>query len=469
MAKSMRSGAGQRGGRLLIWVLLVVAVSPALIGGGCPQVPIGNSNGHGNGNGNTNGNGTAEFNVAATQIANGFTSPVGLVDPGDGTGRLFVVDQIGTIWVIDAGGVRGTPLLDLRARISTLMPGYDERGLLGLAFHPDFADNGKFYVFYTIDPTAESAQGANCDVVISEWLISANDASQADELSERILLRFSKPQFNHNGGQLDFGPDGFLYISVGDGGGANDNDFGHTADLGNGQDKSTLLGKILRIDVNRGDPYAIPASNPFADDAAARPEIYAFGLRNPWRFSFDTSGGTTRLFAGDAGQDLFEEINLIVKGGNYGWNIREGEACFDPDNPTKPPTACATKGAGGEVLVDPILVYSHSTGAGQSFGSSAVGGFVYRGAAIPSLAGKYVFGDFTASFVTPAGKVFVASEANGVWSFDELLFSSTANGRLGQFVLGFGRDSTGELYVLTSSSLGVAGQNGAVWKLTPGN
>ncbi|MFL5789358.1 MAG: PQQ-dependent sugar dehydrogenase, partial [Flavisolibacter sp.] len=248
-------------------------------------------------------------------VADGFVSPIQVTEPPDASKRLFVVDQAGKIWIINPDGTkRATPFLDITSKMVTLTPGYDERGLLSMAFHPDFKTNGKFYIFYTAPPNSggpDNSHAWNNLTRISEFKVSASDANTADMSGERIILEENHPQFNHNGGTIAFGPDGMLYISIGDGGNKDDVGPGHVNDWytvnqgGNGQDLySNLLGNILRIDVNSGSPYAIPADNPFVG-TPARGEIYAYGFRNPYRFSFDM-GGTHQLFSMDAGQSLYE-------------------------------------------------------------------------------------------------------------------------------------------------------------------
>jgi hypothetical protein len=305
----------------------------------------------------------------------------------------------------------------------------------------------------------------DCRSRISEFQVS-DDPNVADPASERILFEIPKPQFNHNGGQLVFGPaDGFLYISVGDGGGANDLGDGHNPEIGNGQDKSTLLGKLLRIDVDGEEPYAIPADNPFLDEPETRPEIWALGLRNPWRFSFD-SDDPSRMFIADVGQDLFEEVNLGQSGANYGWFIREGAHCFDPQAPVASPDECAGTDADGDLLIDPIFEYSHLNGAGEIVLISITGGFLYRGTEVPELAGDYVFGDYSSGFDEPNGTIFAAHEnADGSWTLRELAVVNNASGRIERFVLSFGQDADGELYVLTTSNLGPSGATGEVYRI----
>ncbi|HTL48819.1 MAG TPA: PQQ-dependent sugar dehydrogenase [Verrucomicrobiae bacterium] len=296
-----------------------------------------------------------------------FEQPVDLQAPGDGSGRLFVVEQNGTIRVFanDPEVRESAVFLDIHERIAQE---HSEEGLLGLAFHPDFKTNGFFYVNYTApDPLR---------TVIARYSVSAQDPQKADPASEKVVLEFLQPYANHNGGQIAFGPDGFLYIAAGDGGSGGD-------PHGNGQSRGTLLGKILRIDVNReekGLAYAIPGDNPYAGNhEGLREEIFAYGLRNPWRFSFDSQG---RLWAGDVGQDRIEEIDRIEKGKNYGWNVMEGSLCFSPD-----------EGCPREGLELPVAEY------GRDKGQCVTGGHVYEGEAVPYLKGRYVYADFLSNRV----------------------------------------------------------------------
>ena len=288
-----------------------------------------------------------------------FNSPIDLQNAGDGTNRLFVNEQAGRIMVFQnsASTASAKVFLDIRSRVAS----GGEEGLLGLAFDPAYASNGYFYVNYTAPNPLHT--------VVSRFTVTSSDPDKADPNTEEFILQFNQPFSNHNGGQLAFGKDGFLYISTGDGGSGGD-------PQGNGQSLSTLLGKILRIDVHNpsgGLNYGIPADNPFAG-TTNRGEIWAYGLRNPWRFSFDSYNGA--LWAGDVGQDAIEEIDIILKGKNYGWNIMEGNSCYNPS------TNCNSTG-----LVPPIWEYPHS------LGNAVVGGFVYRGTRTPELAGLYIFGD----------------------------------------------------------------------------
>lgn len=392
-------------------------------------------------------------------VAAGITAPVAIVFPDDGTGRMFVVSQVGRIRVIDsAGTLQDEPLLDLGGKVVSLNPGYDERGLLGMALHPDFANNGRFFVYYVAPPRDDVDNAMSGVSVLSEFRM--RDDGLADPDSERVLLEFGQPQSNHDGGQLAFGSDGYLYISTGDGGGVGDSGPGHAAG-GNGQDKSTLLGKILRIGVDGAAPYEVPPDNPFVSEPGARPEIWAYGLRNPWRFSFDTDEqGQTRLFAGDVGQSIHEEIDLIERGGNYGWRIREGSTCFDPGAILSIPDDCPDVGADGKPLIGPIIEYTHATG------TSVIGGVVYRGARLPELRGAYIFGDFSK---TPGGgkpRFFAAREnTDHTWTVSELTVTRDEDEPERMFLYAFGRDRDGEVYVLVNDIPRPIGEGGRVYRM----
>ncbi len=338
--------------------------------------------------------------LATQVIATGLDSPDFATSP-PGDARIFVLEQTGTIRIVRDGKLLPHPFLDLRARIAS----GGERGLLGLAFHPAFARNGVFFVDYT------DRKG---DTRIDRFRVS-RDPDRADSASGTMLLHVPQPYANHNGGMIAFGPDGMLYVGLGDGGSGGD-------PHGNGQSLGTLLGKLLRIDVDHGTPYAIPADNPFTRTRGARPEIWAYGLRNPWRFSFDRAAPT--LVIGDVGQNQWEEIDVAdarVGGLNYGWNLREGLHAFR-----------WTLGSNAHPA-DPVIEYSHRDGC------SVTGGYVYRGAALPELRGTYFFSDWCGgwlrSFRWSAGRV---SEKR-LWSLPSL-------GR----VTSFGEDGAGELLVTTS-------------------
>src|ERR687895_1197773 len=421
--------------------------------------------------------------VGLRLVADGFTSPVALVEAPDGTGRRFVVDQAGVIRIITAaGGLQPQPFLDLRSRIVPLMAAFDERGVLGLAFHPRYAVNGRFFVYYSAPLRVGAPAGYNHTARVSEFRVSAADANRADPTSERIVLEVDKPQFNHNGGTLLFGPrDGYLYMSIGDGGGADDVGLGHVEDWyaanagGNGQDiQQNLLGNILRIDVDRGAPYAIPAGNPFAGApgcADGCDETWAYGFRNPYRMSFDMAG-SRRLFVGDAGQNLWEEVSIAVKGGNYGWNVKEGTHCFSTANPDESPADCpdavgGTHPRAGDPLIDPVIEYQNEHNPlGGGLGHVIVGGHVYRGTELRQFSGDYIFGDWSREEEEPDGSLFVTKPRKaGLWKMQQLQVTNRPGRRLGHFLLGFGQDLAGEVYVLTTDQAGPTGTTGRVYRL----
>jgi glucose/arabinose dehydrogenase len=412
-------------------------------------------------------------------IADNFVSPLSVVDARDGTKRLFVVDQVGKIWIINPGGTTvANPFLDISSKLVTLSPDYDERGLLSLAFHPNFKNNGKFYVFYTAPPRPGGPEpGVPWDnqTRISEFQVSAGNPDKADPSSERIIFKANHPESNHNGGTIAFGPDdGYLYISIGDGGNFDDIGPGHVDDWykknagGNGQDvRQNLLGNFLRIDVNSisgTNAYGIPPDNPFVG-RAGKDEIYAYGFRNPYRFSFDMEGHNW-LYAGDEGQSLYEEIDVVTRGGNYGWNVKEGTHCFNTDNDLKERFACPVEDSAGNPLLDPVIEVKNSANPeGGGLTIAIVGGNVYRGTSIPSLFGKYIFGFLSASFDGPQGKILVAKPSTiGLWSFEVLKLKSFPKD-LGIWLKGFGQDQKGEIYVTGAPELGPQGKTGKVYKL----
>lgn len=404
-------------------------------------------------------------------MAEGLTSPVTLTEAPDGSGNIFIADQVGLIRILTADGeLLDDPFLDIRDKIVTLNKDYDERGLLGLAFHPDYKSNGRFFVYYSAPLRPEGPGEWNHTAHLSEFKVSG-DPMKADEGTEKILLRVDQPQMNHNGGTLAFGPtDRFLYISIGDGGNRDDEGVGHVSDWydanegGNGQDIiENLLGNILRINVDGSDPYTIPADNPYVGQEGMD-EIYAYGFRNPYRFSFDMGGGN-ELYVGDAGQELWEEISIVEKGGNYGWNVKEGSHCFDAANPENPPADCPETDPDGDPLIDPIIEFENSKQSG-GLGLVVVGGYVYRGNELPIFNARYIFGTWSSQHKVPDGKIFVAiSEPEGLWDFEEINFSSTSNGNLNAYLLGFGQDAEGEVYILTTDTAGPSGDTGKIFKL----
>ncbi len=341
----------------------------------------------------------SQISISVDPFVTGLTEPLCVTHAGDGSGRLFIVEQPGTIRIVRNGVLLTTPFLDIRSRVTA----GGERGLLSVAFHPQYRDNGRFFVNYT-------ASRPNLKTIIAEYQVSPDpDISQT---AEKVVLTIDQPFDNHNGGQLQFGPDGYLYIGMGDGGSGGD-------PQGNGQNLNALLGKILRIDINNSSqPYAIPAENPFLN-RDGRDEIYAVGLRNPWRFSFDRLTG--RLFAGDVGQDTREEIDLIIRGENYGWNRYEASLCFNP------PSGCDTSDTSFQF---PVAEY------GRTEGATVIGGYVYRGKVFPELDGTYIFGDFT------SGRIWALQETPfGSWNRTQLLDA-------GFNISSFGEDESGEIYVV---------------------
>lgn len=403
-----------------------------------------------------NGNNADDRDVTLDLVAEGLTSPLVVLESPDNSGRIFIVDQGGQIYIIKDGNRVTSPFLDISDKVVPRESPQDERGLLGLAFHPDFEGNGRFFIFYSGPPSASAPAGWDHTNYIAEYSVTPG-ADQANASSERIILSIDHPQANHNAGMVAFGPDGYLYISVGDGGGANDTGEGHV-EGGNGQDiTENLLGSILRIDVDNTEDYSIPSDNPFVD-VDGFDEIYAFGLRNPYRFSFDPDGN---IIVADAGQELYEEINLVQKGGNYGWNIKEGAHCFDPNNPETPPASCADEDMYGNPLIDPVIEFQNSRSFSDGLGNVSIGGYVYEGDDEPELSGMYIFGVLTQSD-GPDGAMYAADRVGTTWNYVKLTINNTSNNEIGEFVLGFGKDKRGEVYVLTN---GESANSGRVYKL----
>ena len=398
-----------------------------------------------------------KMTVGLETVMEGLVNPVAMACPPDGSGRMFIVDQIGKVHVLSSDMERSM-FLDITSYVIDLDPGYDERGLLGMAFHPRFSKNGKFYLYYSAPPERE---GWNNTSHLAEYTVMDGEV---DVRSARTVLKVQEPQMNHNGGHIAFGPDGLLYVPLGDGGAQNDQGMGHNKQTGNGQDLGTMLGKILRIDVDGhsdGKEYGIPPDNPFARGGGL-PEIYAYGLRNPYHISFDRETG--RLFAADVGQTRWEEVDIIVNGGNYGWHIREGRHCFDARDNRAEMDDCPDRGARGEELIDPILEYPNAANRRGGIGTAVIGGYVYRGSSIPGLRGKYIFGDLSGKSGSPRGKLFAGTEhSDGRWTMEEM--SIDGRGELGEYVLAFGEDADGELYVLTTLTEGPSGTSGRVQRL----
>jgi glucose/arabinose dehydrogenase len=409
----------------------------------------------------------AQMRVNLEPAVEGVTAPLAIAQP-QGDDRLFVIEQIGLVRVVTADGeLLAEPFLDLRHKIVDQWPEFDEKGLLGLAFHPDYANNGKFYVAYSAPTQWKGALEKHFwwdhTNVVEEYTVSDDNPDVADPTLVRQISAIDWPQFNHNGHWIGFGPDGMLYISTGDGGYANDWGIGHNVTEGNGQDMSSLHGKMLRIDVNGssdGKAYGIPADNPFVDDPLAQPEIWALGLRNPWRCSFD-QGGENQLICGDVQQNSYEEVSVIESGANLGWRRMEATHCFDFEQPDAHPEQCDSEG-----LTPPILEYENCTARPENCkGISVTGGYVYRGSH-QEWDGKYFFGDWSKSFDQRDGQLFVATEgADGTWTMENVEVANM-DGPL-PYVLAFGQDNDGEVYVLTSVTTGPVGGLDTIYKIVP--
>ncbi|XP_039987119.1 HHIP-like protein 1 [Xiphias gladius] len=384
------------------------------------------------------------------EVANGLRNPVAMIHADDGTHRFFVAEQLGYVWVYLANGSRiDRPFLNLTRAVLTSPWAGDERGFLCIALHPRFTTVRKAYVYYSVSVKREER------IRISEFTLSTYDDNQLDHSSERTILEVVEPASNHNGGQLLFGHDGYLYIFIGDGGRAGD-PFG---EFGNSQNKSTLLGKVLRIDVDNNDdgaPYSIPSDNPFLGENEARPEIYAYGVRNMWRCCIDrgdpaTGRGRGRMFCGDVGQNKYEEVDLIVKGGNYGWRAKEGFSCYDRK-------LCQNSSL-DDIL--PIFAYPHK------LGKSVTGGYIYRGCEMPNLNGLYIFGDFM------SGRLMSLKEdvTTGEWQYNEICMGTDQTCRFPRlinsyykYIISFAEDEAGELYFLATGAPSAAARAGVVFK-----
>ena len=431
------------------------------------------------------------ISVKLVPVATGMSAPAYAINPPGDASRLFVVEQNGLLRLIQNGSLQPGAALDIRSRVAPpLVPtnANDERGLLGLAFHPGFNDPASpgYQTLYTYtseaipagtSPTYAAPNGAtqNYKNLISEWKMSAADPNAVDPASRRELISFGKNAGNHNGGTIAFGPDGYLYLATGDGGNANDVGASHLEPGGNSQNLTTPLGKMLRIDpvnpalnpasanpVSANGQYRIPTTNPF-QGAGQVPEIFAYGFRNPYRFAFDTASGD--LILADVGQNTIEEIDRVTLGGNYGWAVKEGDFLFNRTTGSVGPAPGNRSPGAPAGLIDPIsgpggtLEYDHGDGI------SITGGFVYRGTAIPELVGKYVFGDLALRNLPPRvdGRLFYADLQQG--TIHEFLLPQFAAGVLpnGLTVHGFGQDGSGELYALVTNTP-ANGTGGIVYK-----
>ncbi len=425
--------------------------------------------------------------VELKPLVTGMRSPIDLTVAPDRSNRKFIVDQLGLVLVMRGQAVKPTPFLDITGMLAQLSPafqsapqglnpGYDERGLLGLAFHPGFSDRKSpgFRTLYTLhnvpvgqradfpQPVTPPVAAPNCQEVIAEWRVANVGDDEVVASSYREVLRFDRPEFNHNGGTIAFGPDGMLYAAFGDGGNANDVGPGHNPATGNAQDLSTILGKMIRIDpINPSLPghragarsdngqYRIPLDNPFFAGSGTVREIYAYGFRNPFRFRFDSH----RLVLGDVGQNNIEEVDIVTRGGNYGWHVQEGTFLFMPTGPNAGTVFTNPNPRPG--LINPVVEYDHfEASAHANTRLAIIGGYVYRGKKIPALEGKYVCADLN-------GFLFEADLEHG--GLTQLL-------DVGMFIKGIGQDEAGELYLMTSTSEGpgtLETFNGSIFTIAP--
>jgi len=404
-----------------------------------------------------------EKKIRLEPFVSGLNAPLAMVQPA-GDSRMFVIEQWGRVLIIEDGELNGTPFLDIRNLIVTRHPDFDERGLLGLAFHPDFASNGKFYVAYSgnIDWQGDLGKKFWWDHsnVVAEYTVSADDPDRADHGSGRIISTIPWPQFNHNGHWIGFGPnDGMLYISTGDGGYANDWGIGHNPAIGNGQDMSSLHGKILRVDPDTGEAAA---GNPHIGDDNYDPKIWASGFRNPWRCSFDI-GGDNELFCGDVQQNSFEEVDIVVAGGNYGWRVVEGTHCFDFLNPNDHPDSCDSAD-----FIAPILEHNNCGAQPEGcLGISMTGGYVYRGSNA-DWDGTYIYGDWSKQFGVMDGMVLMGTKNDdGTWKRHTTDIVNMDGDT--PYILAFAQDEAGEVYALTSVTTGPVGSGDTIYRVVPAN
>jgi glucose/arabinose dehydrogenase len=403
----------------------------------------------------------SDVRVELKPVARGLVSPVLLLPVPYNPKRLLVVDQVGLVRVIEDGALREEPWLDVLSRLVKLTPEFDERGLLSVAFDPDYAKpgtpgTGRIFT-YTSEPAAGRADfpivhgdvAPNHQSVIASWRVT-DHGDRVNPDSRKELLRIDEPQFNHNGGMIAFGPDGFLYIGMGDGGSGNDLGPGHNPETGNGQDRNVVLGKMLRIDANgtnaKNGAYGIPKDNPFANGGGVA-EIFAIGLRNPWRFSFD---GAT-LLAADVGQNKVEMVHRVERGANHGWRAKEGTFKFNKNGIIEAADESLREG-----FATPVLQYDHDEG------TSITGGYVYHGKALPALAGKYVFADYRSPSKPTTARLFFGDLANG--RIEEARIGADDR-EVGFLIKGFGVDLDGEHYVVGSVAQGPSGNGGVVMKI----
>lgn len=411
-------------------------------------------------------------------VAGGYVAPIGLSDPDDGSGRLFVQEQHGLVSVLTAEGARGAVLLDLRPRMLAVEAGFEERGLLGFAPHPEFGANGRVYALYTAPLAADAPAGWNHTKRLSEFTL-APGAETIDLGTERVLLELNWPSRKHNGGAVVFDADGYLLVGLGDGGGAHGvglevlwSAFDVPADQlywdRLAQDTTTLFGSVLRLDVEKGFPaYGVPATNPFVG-GPGRDEIYAWGLRNPYRVSVDPATGALLVTA--IAETLWESVYMFDGPANLGWPIREGFHCVDRTRPRDPPADCPRHGPNGWRINDPVIEYPNmqvmhpdTKVEATGLGAAVTGALIYRGKALPELYGKMLLSDWSASFSEPSGQLFAATPAprwGEAWTMERLLTLDTR-------IVGLAADASGEVWVLATDQFGPFGETGKIYKLEP--
>ncbi|MFD2146851.1 PQQ-dependent sugar dehydrogenase [Mucilaginibacter antarcticus] len=371
-------------------------------------------------------------------MAQGIQAPTAMVFPGPNTG--WVTEQTGKIRLVRDGKLTGTVVLDVKNKMVRVGSGYEEKGLLNVVLHPKFNTNGKFYLFYsrntsTINPDSKNGRKFDHTDVVAEYKMLPQ-SDMADTASAHIILAQDKPDGNHNGSGLVFGADGYLYVTFGDGGGQRD----EHGTIGNGQDMNTWLGKVLRVNVDGDAPYTVPKDNPYVGKDGVKPEIWAAGFRNPYRITIDKT--SKQLFVGEVGQDLYEEVDILEKGANYGWRVVEGNHCHNPN------TGCSFTG-----YTAPISEYHHSEGV------SVIGGNVYNGSQIPGLKGKYLFGDWT-------GPVWYLQKAGKAWNRGKVTIKNFPRGAK---ITGWGEDQSGEMYILLNAEAGpgpYGATTGSAYKIT---
>lgn len=429
-------------------------------------------------------------------VADGLIAPLSLTFTPDGSGRRFIVDQTGLVLILTPDGeVLPTPFLDITDQV-VLQSAFDERGLLELAFHPDYASNGKLYVQYSAQREGENIcvdedglvpedpEGCPLQYTrrVSEFVVSDTDPNRVDPASERVIFTTQWPSRKHNGGGLAFGPDGMLYIGLGDGGYIHGPDGGSVFDVPPAllfgdllaQDLTSLHGKILRIDVDGGDPYGIPPDNPFVGDNGIPDEIFAWGFRNPFRISFDSEGDGA-MYVSATAETFFEATYRVTGPGNYGWALKEGTHCFDRTSPFAPPETCPTVGSLGEPIQDPIIEYLNfavedprSQVPGEGFGRASLGGHIYRGEDIKWLRGRFVQGDFAVG--TLDGQILVAKPMpdGHLWKLRPAFRFDASDPVRSGFMKSIGQDADGELYAITGNFT-PTGLEGRIWKIIDGS